>query len=141
MFRKKKDVKVSGNVTPDTLGYAAYSFMVPDGGSGNLLPSGLRRELEKSCFPCFMVYHDHDTDYFLNRKRPHFHVMVLFDEEMEAAPVYRLAAAVHGYGLYGVPSPRSFARYMCHLDNPDKHQYNPKLVSCVNGCVYEDFIK
>lgn len=139
MFRKKKNVKMPGSISPETTGYAAYAFVVPLRDS--VSPLCLIRTLENSGFPCFLVFHDHDTDPYGRRKFYHYHVMVLYDEEKTAAPVVELCNAVCGSGPQIVHNPHAFARYLCHLDNPDKHQYSLKEVFCINGCIYEEFIK
>ena len=32
------------------------------------------------------------------------------------------------------------ARYLCHLDNPEKHRYNPEDVKQLGGLVYDEII-
>lgn len=132
MFKKKlKDLKISGNVSPETTGYPAYAFI--------LSPEPFfwvrcKKLIEAMKLPCFVVSHWWDD-------KPHYHVMVLFDESKEAAPVWQLCGALQGYSLLAIYDPRVFARGLCHLDNPDKHQYSPDDVMCFNGCVYKEIIK
>lgn len=40
---------------------------------------------------------------------------------------------VGGVGCEAVQSLRGYARYLCHLDNPDKHQYSLDQVRCLCG--------
>lgn len=138
---KMKMKDKASKLSPETRGYAAYGFIVPER-AGIVLPAYLIKELEKSGLSCFLVFHDHDTDPYGKEKFLHFHVMVLYGEPGRvAAPVFRLCNAVGGHGLEAVSSPHAYARYLCHLDNPDKYQYSPKEVMCINGCVYEEFIR
>ena len=130
----------ASRLTPETRGYAAYGFIVP-GREGFIMPAFVIQWLEKSGLPCFLVYHDFDTDPYGRAKPMHYHVMVLYDALKTAAPVFDLCKAVGGHGLEAISSPHAYARYLCHLDNPDKYQYSLKEVMCINGCVYEEFIK
>lgn len=135
MFKEKVEkVKMSGKVTPETTGYVAYAFMVPLDSVLTWQTTDGRRKIEASGLPCFVVSHFWEEP-------EHYHVMVLFDESREAAPVYWLYMAFGGYNLQGVSNPRMYARYMCHLDNPDRHQYSPDDVMCFNGCIYNEFIR
>ena len=43
---------------------------------------------------------------------------------------------IGGVGREMVNSARGYARYLCHLDNPEKAQYDPAEVRCMGGADY-----
>lgn len=73
------------------------------------------------------IIHDKDVDEFGELKKPHIHFFFKADSprtlqwfsEFLDVPVNQLQA---------VKSEKAILRYLCHLDNPDKVQYNPKDV-------------
>lgn len=69
-------------------------------------------------------------------KKPHYHVIVMFDSVKTLEQFGEFADSFGGVGKEKVNSIRGYARYLCHLDNPEKAQYNPNDVICI-GC--EDY--
>ena len=67
-------------------------------------------------------------------KKPHYHVMLIFegpkDFETQVKPIFD---EIGGVGREMVNSARGYARYLCHLDNPEKAQYSPSEVRCMGG--------
>ena len=78
--------------------------------------------------------HDKDTNPSGEPKKPHYHVLLMFespaDYESKVAPIF---AEIGGVGREAVNSARGYARYLCHLDNPEKAQYSPSEVRCMGG--------
>lgn len=75
------------------------------------------------------------------RKKPHRHVILLW----EGPTTYNCAKALcDALGLVMSPVPmvtlRGSARYLCHLDNPDKAQYSPGDVIAIGGLDYDEII-
>lgn len=84
--------------------------------------------------------HDRDFDPGGNPKKPHLHLLLTFDgvkSEDQAREIFDSLGAV---GCEVVNSARGYARYLCHLDNPDKAQYDPDLVQCFSGADYRTLI-
>lgn len=81
--------------------------------------------------------HDKDVNPDGELKKPHYHVMLMFespvDYETKVAPIF---VEIGGVGRENVNSARGYARYMCHLDNPEKVQYNASDVRCLGGADY-----
>lgn len=81
--------------------------------------------------------HDKDTNPSGEPKKPHYHVLVMFespkDFESQVKPIFDEIGAV---GRENVLSSRGYARYLCHLDNPEKAQYSPSEVHCMGGADY-----
>lgn len=72
--------------------------------------------------------HDGDFDDGGNLKKVHFHVIFVFDSLKSLDQVHSIIASspsdVQFCGLEIVNSFPCYARYLCHLDNPDKAQYD-----------------
>jgi len=84
--------------------------------------------------------HDMDTNPDGEIKKPHWHVMLVYDAPKtteQAEDIFKLISAV---GCEVVQSIRGYARYLCHLDNPEKHQYPPEDVRALCGADYTSLI-
>lgn len=78
--------------------------------------------------------HDKDVNPEENEpKKPHFHFMVCFDSLKSCDQVKLLFDQIGGVGFEIIQNCRNYARYLCHLDNPEKFQYSPQNVR-VFGC-------
>ena len=81
--------------------------------------------------------HDRDKNPSGEPKKPHYHVLLMFespaDYESKVAPIF---AEIGGVGREVVGSARGYARYLCHLDNPEKAQYDPTDVRSLGGADY-----
>lgn len=80
--------------------------------------------------------HDRDVDPLNQPKKPHYHVMVMYDGKKSHAQVRDFFDRFGGVGLEVVQSIRGYARYLCHLDNPEKAQYSQDDVVCYAGADY-----
>lgn len=81
--------------------------------------------------------HDRDLDSSGNLKKPHYHVMLLFSgvkTECQAREIFDQIGAV---GCEKVNCVRAYARYLIHLDNPEKAQYSRDEVMALCGVDYE----
>lgn len=85
-------------------------------------------------------FHDRDIDPQNQPKKPHYHVMIMFEGNKSVEQVNEIFDKVGGVGLEIVKSKRGYARYLCHLDNPEKAQYNQAEVKCFGGADYPDTI-
>ena len=85
-------------------------------------------------------FHDQDVNVTGEPKKPHYHVLIMFEGMKSQDQVRELFDQIGGVGLETVNSLRGYARYLCHLDNPDKHQYFPGDVLAFGGCDYIDMI-
>lgn len=80
--------------------------------------------------------HDKDINPDGSLKKPHHHIMIMFDGLKSWNQVQSLFKSIKAVGRERVMSTRGYARYLCHLDNPEKAQYNPKDVICYGGADY-----
>ena len=89
--------------------------------------------------------HDKDVDPENGQpKKPHYHLMLLFDgpqTEKRAKEVFQEvtgAEVPHVEQLNSIPG---MARYLCHLDNPEKYQYPKAEVQEFGGARYLELIE
>lgn len=92
--------------------------------------------------PCFVSpLHDKDINTDGEIKKPHYHLMVMFKSKKSSSQVKLLFDEVSGVGSIAVHDSKAMARYFCHLDNPDKVQYNPADVLEFGGASYAQYIE
>lgn len=87
--------------------------------------------LENEHIPSMWIYHDKDVNPTGEPKKPHWHVVLCFDGKKSPDQLQKYADMLgSANGVYQVVnSLRGYARYLCHLDNPEKTQYD-------SGCVH-----
>lgn len=91
--------------------------------------------------PCLISpYHDKDLNANGEIKKPHYHVLLLFDSVKTPEQAVEVFMSFNGVGCEIVKSLRAYARYLCHLDNPDKYQYSIADVKQFGGVDYQDII-
>lgn len=97
--------------------------------------------LGKLAIPCFISpYHDKDKNPSGEPKKPHWHVLFMFDGVKSLEQVKAICDSIKSVGQENVGSTRGYARYLCHLDNPEKVQYEPNDVIAFGGADYRDVI-
>ena len=95
-------------------------------------PDGWQDILARHCVPSFISpLHDKDINPTGEPKKPHYHVMVMFEGKKSEDQVKEIFLSIGGVGVERVKSTRGYARYLCHLDNPEKAQYEPSEVRCI----------
>lgn len=108
------------------------TVIYPDSAPGNW-----QEVLADLLIPCFLSpLHDLDLNPGGERKKPHYHLMIMFDGVKTRDQAQDIFDKVGGVGCEIVNSPRGYARYLCHLDNPEKHLYNPEEVRSFGGADY-----
>lgn len=80
--------------------------------------------------------HDSDINPDGEIKKPHFHVLIMFDSVKTIEQFDDFSKTFGGVGKEKVNSIRGYARYLCHLDNPEKASYDINSVISI-GC--EDY--
>ena len=73
-------------------------------------------------------------------KKPHHHIQFQFEGKKSVKQVREIIEKFNGVGCEILGSARGYARYLCHLDNPEKAQYNTEDVICYGGLVYSAII-
>lgn len=92
--------------------------------------------------------HDKDKVADTEDKKPHHHVMVMFDGKKSQAQLQTILDSVGGViyrNKQGDPieiqNKVSAARYLCHMDDPQKYQYDRNDVICIGGADYDAIIQ
>lgn len=123
--------------------FTCWSFVIyPDSASSDWL-----HILETFMFPiAISPLHDNDLNADGLPKKPHYHVLLDFGKQKKSWDQVKVLADMCGGVLApmyengrcesAVAVKRSYARYLCHLDNPDKTQYNVEDVICLSGFDY-----
>lgn len=94
-------------------------------------------QLASSKVPVFVSpLHDKDINPNGEPKKPHYHVVIMFDSVKTIEQAQELISAFSGVGCEVVKSLRAYARYLCHLDNPEKVLYSIDDVLCYGGADY-----
>jgi len=100
-------------------------------------PENWQEILTDQFIPAFISpLHDMDTNPDGELKKHHWHVLLTYDSmktKEQAESVFNL---INGVGCEVVQSLRGYARYLCHLDNPEKHQYDSASVRALCGADY-----
>lgn len=106
---------------------------------------GWRDVLREQLVECLISpYHDKDMNPTGEAKKPHWHVVVSFKSPSS------YAKACEVFGAIGAVVPpeqecrvkdfRQMARYLCHLDQPDKHRYNMQDVVSIGAIDYQSLV-
>lgn len=121
--------KASGS-TPRTRNYATVVY--PESA-----PENWQEILADNCVPAFISpFHDVDVNPDGVIKKAHYHVLLCFEGPKTSDQARAIFEPIGGVGCEPVQSLRGYARYLCHLDNPEKHQYDPEQVICLSGSDY-----
>lgn len=100
-------------------------------------PSDWQDILSKQFIPAFISpLHDKDINPTGEPKKPHYHVILMFEGKKSIEQVTQIFNLIGGVGCEKVNSIRGYARYLCHLDNPEKAQYDEALVRSLGGADY-----
>ena len=100
-------------------------------------PEGWQQILAEQFVPAFIsTLHKDDLNPTGEPKKPHYHVLIMFDSVKTMEQAQDIFALIGGVGCEVVKSIRGYARYLCHLDNPEKAQYEPSEVTNLCGADY-----
>lgn len=112
-------------------------------------PENWQEILSELHVPAFISpLHDKDINNSSGEpKKPHYHVMIMFEGVKTKDQAFDVFEAIGGavdrsknHGLEVIQSQRGYARYLCHLDNPEKYQYPQEMVRQLCGADYSTTI-
>lgn len=122
--------KESNSSTSRTRNYATVVY--PESA-----PDNWQQIISESKIPVFISpLHDQDINPTGEAKKPHYHVLACYEGPKTKEQARDFFDTFGGIGCEAVASLRGYARYLCHLDNPDKAQYNPDDVKAYGGADY-----
>lgn len=84
--------------------------------------------------------HDSDKNADGELKKPHYHVLILFDSVKSVSQVAEISDRLNSPRPQKMDNARGAARYLCHLDNPEKVQYPCDKVQCFGGADFLEII-
>lgn len=97
--------------------------------------------ITQSHIPCFVSpLHDKDKNADGEPKKPHQHVILMYQSPHKPEQAKSIFESFGGVGCEIVKELRGYARYLCHLDNPEKERYSENDVLSFNGCDYSEVI-
>lgn len=106
-------------------------------------PEDWKERLIETHIPALISpYHDKDINADGSPKKPHYHVMIVFDGPRTPEQAERILTQIGAANgeVKALNSITGYARYLCHLDNPDKYQYNQDEVVALAGAEYDAYI-
>lgn len=100
-----------------------------------------KERIHKLALPCFYIYHDKDIEKG-KIKKPHYHILFLLNSLHSRRQILEIVEYIGGAnGVYEeVIDSKSFARYLCHLDNPEKHVYAVSEIVSLGGLDYSKYM-
>lgn len=100
-------------------------------------PENWKEIISESKIPVFISpLHDKDKNANGEDKKPHYHVEAMYESPKTIEQVRKFFESFGGVGCEVVSSTRAYARYLCHLDNPEKAQYDVGDVIAYGGADY-----
>lgn len=104
-------------------------------------PEGWQDILASKFVPAYISpLHDMDLNPTGEKKKEHYHVILAFEGVKTPEQAQEIFDCIGGVGCERVNSLRGYARYLCHLDNPEKAQYDQGQVRCLCGADYSGTI-
>lgn len=105
-------------------------------------PEGWQEMLRDMLVPGYISpLHDSDTNADGEPKKAHHHVILTFKGLKSYEQVLEITSKLNATVPQECKDVRAYARYLCHLDNPEKAQYEPGDVVCLGGADYLDKVK
>ena len=85
-------------------------------------------------------YHDKDINPTGEPKKPHWHIMLVFEGKKSYDQILEIIDCLNGTIPQRVNNQRSMTRYFAHIDNPEKAQYNITDIICHGGLDIGDLL-
>lgn len=105
------------------------------------LPTGWQEILSLLHIPILISpLHDADVNADGEPKKPHYHILLMFDSVKSFNQVKEIADELNAPAPQKMDSKRGAARYLCHLDNPEKEPYDPEDIVALSGADYIEII-
>lgn len=114
-----------------------WAFVIYPGESA---PEDWEKKLKSLNVPGFVSPLHTDVNPDETEKKPHRHVLLMFEGVKSFEQVKSLTDALNAPHPQYVQSKSGYARYLCHMDNPEKKQYDPAEVICLGGADYVETV-
>lgn len=83
--------------------------------------------------------HDKDVNANGETKKPHWHVIVCYSGPTSYSVVCGLTSKLNAPAPQALEQVKGYYRYLTHMDNPEKAQYDPNDIRTVNGFNIMDY--
>lgn len=93
---------------------------------------------QRGCQCLISPLHDSDVNADGEAKKAHWHIVLVWDGPTTYSNAREYIDLIGGVGCLPCASLRGAARYLVHLDNPDKHQYSTDDVQVIGGLDYRE---
>lgn len=121
------------NVKKRYWAFVLYPESAPEDWKDQLRKTGLQGEISP--------LHDKDIDPTGEPKKPHYHVILAYGNPTTFNNVKGLTDRLGQPIPIPLDSVRGMDRYLTHMDNPDKYQYDRKDVETFGGFNILDFVE
>lgn len=102
------------------------------------MPDNWQDLLTELMVPCFVSpLHCDDLNPDGTKKKPHYHVLFQYSSVKSWEQVREDTQCLNCPSPERVRDFRMYARYLCHIDNPSKTQYDPNQVLSIGGLNYQ----
>lgn len=85
--------------------------------------------------------HDKDKNPDGSIKKAHYHILLMFDQVKSYNQILEITKKLNATIPQLVHSRKGLARYMAHLDNPEKAQYDIKNIKTLSGADLSELLK
>lgn len=85
--------------------------------------------------------HDSDLNPTGEVKKPHIHIILAFENHKSYSQICDITSSINATLPQICHNIRGYVRYFCHLDNPEKHQYNISDIICHSGGDLSEYLK
>ena len=104
-------------------------------------PENWREIIAAQHCPAFVSpLHDQDVNPDGEPKKPHWHLLLMYTGKKAKSTVQALADELNAPCPQPVADKRGYARYLCHIDNPEKHQYQTGDVLAFGGADFTEYV-
>ena len=105
-------------------------------------PEDWRMQLQQRGVVCAISpLHDKDVNPDGSPKKPHWHVIACYEGPTTFNAVKSLTDSLNQPIPQPLDSVRGYYRYLTHMDNPEKYQYDEKDITTINGFCTKDYIQ
>lgn len=85
--------------------------------------------------------HDKDINPTGEQKKPHIHVILTFESMKSYNQICEITSSIGATYPQPCENVRGYVRYFCHIDNPEKYQYNIEDIISHNGADLQEYLK
>lgn len=85
--------------------------------------------------------HDKDVDPDGTIKKPHWHVILMFNGKKSYEQIKEITDRLNAPVPQKTANPKGLVRYLIHMDNPEKYQYNREGIICHGGADIDQYFE